>query len=745
MIDRSKESSVKYVPALKTWKASIIFPSVESLEINMETGQSNAMLEDAIAQLQSFVADIASMDHDRPYHNFTHASHTTLSVVRLLSQLDPESESGVAKLLTLDSRALFGCLLAALVKDVVHPGVPNFVLRQEGGMLTQIYGEKCISQQMAIDTVWRMLMGPGYMELRKAIYKTEEEKRHFRDVFVHCIMATELFEKDLVEERKKLWQGAFGDGVQSKKWSAKAKLDHQATLILEHIIQASDTIHTMQHWNVYRKWSTLLLEEVQLCHASGRISKDPAEKWFQGELSLFDDFVLPLVDRLLSSKAFKPGTIKEYSGYATSNRLQWLTHGGLDVVSQLEGSTRNLGREGSTRSLHESMSTAQDSGGLEFWAMMVDQGISENSKEDLLQWNVDLLGDLLGKVAKQVAGKEDEIDRPAECKKRYKGAIRELKESIDFPSLELLKEQKSVKEEAVPPEALEQLQLFISAMASMDHERPYHNFGHSSHVSQSVVKMLLQLDSSKKGDVGLAAKVLSLDYRAQFACLLAAMVKDVVHPGVPNFVLVNEGGMLIQIYGEKCISQQMSIDTVWRMLVGPGFPDLRKAIYRTEEEKQHFRQVFVQCMLATDLFEPDLVESRKIRWEKAFVTGGGSSQDKATVDLQATLLLESIIQASDTVHTMREWDTYRKWSVHLLQEVYQFHKTGRIAKDPSESWFAGELSVFDDFVLPLTSKLTGCGAFQEGAIKEYADHAVSNRSKWQEIGQEIVSDFRSED
>jgi hypothetical protein len=41
------------------------------------------------AQLSSFVSSIAALYQDNPFHNFEHASHVTMSVVKLLPHRAP--------------------------------------------------------------------------------------------------------------------------------------------------------------------------------------------------------------------------------------------------------------------------------------------------------------------------------------------------------------------------------------------------------------------------------------------------------------------------------------------------------------------------------------------------------------------------------------------------------------------------------------------------------------------------------
>jgi hypothetical protein len=50
--------------------------------------------------------------------------------------------------------------------------------------------------------------------------------------------------------RKKRWERAFS----TELGAGDDESDLRATIVIEHIIQASDVSHTMQHWHIYRKW-----------------------------------------------------------------------------------------------------------------------------------------------------------------------------------------------------------------------------------------------------------------------------------------------------------------------------------------------------------------------------------------------------------------------------------------------------------------------------------------------------------
>mmetsp|Transcript_5375 Transcript_5375/g.13548 ORF Transcript_5375/g.13548 Transcript_5375/m.13548 type:complete len:966 (+) Transcript_5375:122-3019(+) len=85
---------------------------------------------------------------------------------------------------------------------------------------------------------------------------------------------------------------------------------------------------------------------------------------------------------------------------------------------------------------------------------------------------------------------------------------------------------------------LEQLGSFVSTIASMYKPNPFHSFEHASHVTMAVVKLMSRVVNPKIEGRELDASSLhdytfgiTSDPLIQFACVFAAMVHDVDHPG----------------------------------------------------------------------------------------------------------------------------------------------------------------------------------------------------------------------
>jgi class 3 adenylate cyclase len=311
---------------------------VESIEID----------EKVIAQLSNYVTSIAAMYQDNPFHNFEHASHVTLSVVKLLSRIVAPSDircddEGNVHALTLhdhtygitsDPLTQFACVFSALIHDVDHQGVPNTQLVEEKTEIAAFYKGRSIAEQNSVDLAWELLMHEDYADLRAAIYDDKGEKGRFRQLVVNSVMATDIMDKDLKNSRNDRWSKAFTDTETPEEDSSADVVNRKATIVIEHLIQASDVAHTMQHWHIYRKWNERLFLELHKAYVEGRSAKDPTEFWYKGELGFFDFYIIPLAKKLSECGVFGVSS-DEYLNYAIRNRGEW-ERKGLEVIEQMK-------------------------------------------------------------------------------------------------------------------------------------------------------------------------------------------------------------------------------------------------------------------------------------------------------------------------------------------------------------------------------------------------------------------------
>ena len=166
-------------------------------------------------------------------------------------------------------------------------------------------------------------MSDRFKDLRSTLYTTESERKHFRQLVVNTVMATDGCGAELRSLRNSRWEKAFGG---SSGVSAEEALNRKATAVIEHLILASDSAPYMQHFHVYSKWTELSFRENMQAYKAGRAEKDPTEYWYKGELDFFDSLVIPLAKKLKESGVFGASS-DEYLNNAENNRKEWELRG----------------------------------------------------------------------------------------------------------------------------------------------------------------------------------------------------------------------------------------------------------------------------------------------------------------------------------------------------------------------------------------------------------------------------------
>jgi hypothetical protein len=340
----SAESKIgKGATVLEEFIPIIPLKRLEADDLKKRRRQSSIDIgEEATCQLRNYISNIAEMYQDNAFHNFEHASHVTASVKKLLSRivhvdkgngLERNSEHDAVNLvdlaghsygITSDPLTQFAVVFSAIIHDVDHPGVPNAQLVQENTRSAQIY-KKSVAEQNSVEIAWEMLLGDEYEVLRACIYQTEEDLRRFRQLVVNTVMATDIVDKELQALRKKRWETAFSD-EDIEESDIKCE-DRKATIVIEHLIQASDVSHTMQHWHIYKTWNEKFFMECYGAYKAGRAGSDPSVNWYKGEIGFFDFYVIPLANKLDSCGVFGVSSL-EYLNYAKANRDEWIREGG---------------------------------------------------------------------------------------------------------------------------------------------------------------------------------------------------------------------------------------------------------------------------------------------------------------------------------------------------------------------------------------------------------------------------------
>ena len=188
----------------------------------------------------------------------------TMSVTKLLSRivapteldLDDETpgESHLATLhdhtygITSDPLTQFACAFSALIHDLDHQGVPNTQLIKEGSPVATVYQNRSVAEQNSLCLAWDLLFDNQFNKLRSVICANDDDLSRFRQLIVNAVMATDIADKELKALRNNRWDKAFHKEAEQLRENPNDAVNRKATIVIEHLIQASDVSHTMQHW-----------------------------------------------------------------------------------------------------------------------------------------------------------------------------------------------------------------------------------------------------------------------------------------------------------------------------------------------------------------------------------------------------------------------------------------------------------------------------------------------------------------
>jgi hypothetical protein len=316
---------------------------------------------DVVKQIRLYITEIAQFyPNTNAFHNFEHASHVVMATIKLLQRVamrdvntkkdtnddhvGENADDDYTLALRRDPLTKFAMAFSALIHDMDHGGVSNQQLVKEQDPLAVVYDGKSPMEQHSFILAFEILMEDGYEQLRACIYETQDEFDRFRQLCINCVMATDVFDKELQVIREDRWNKAFAEECVSGQSDHKDTAKYKATIAIEYIVQASDVSHTMQHWHVYQKWNKLLFVEMYGAYKVGRADKDPSEGWYQGELWFFDNYVIPLAEKLKMCEVFGVG-YDQLLEIATENRKEWATKG--ETIVQTWVKEQNQGMVGS--------------------------------------------------------------------------------------------------------------------------------------------------------------------------------------------------------------------------------------------------------------------------------------------------------------------------------------------------------------------------------------------------------------
>ncbi|CAJ1949482.1 unnamed protein product [Cylindrotheca closterium] len=629
-------------------------------------------------QLRGYVESIAELHSGtNAFHNFAHSAEVFLRADFLWNDRSEDETNPFA--LGKDPWDRFILLFAAVIHNVNHSGLKNEQLKASNHIIFQKHKNRgCYQERYSFSSAFELLEEefPDLYEEISFGYPT------FRSTLRKLVLSSNIESAQSVREIIKAIRAVNEPSTDSRSSRGAS---------LAAILAMAEIGHYSQRFDLFLSWNHREFQEVMQAYDDGR-ADDPRVGWYHEQTLFFDDAVVPLVselERILPQASYLADS-------AARNMATW----------------RKSGKEWLAASLLP--------------AAKVD---SENKISSLVTANVQLLERLLFDVVMSHTAAEDNFDQKSSMAGTLSTPFDEIKMVIEMQKkIEgVQKAKEGISRPDLSPVVLSELRNLVAMIASGYQKNGFHNFLHASHVAH--LANLLLSSASENG--------FACDPLARFSIVLSALVHDVGHTGVPNGQLAEEKPELAEKFCNKSIAEQNSIVIAWEILMTDSFRNLHKCLFESNNEQGRFRNLLVNCVMATDIFDSDLRALRKKRWEKSFPEGPSdfTCQDEEA-NCRATIVMEHIMQTSDVAHTMQEWNLYRLWNECLFFEMYDAFAEGRSDKDPSDGWYKGELWFFDNWVIPLATNLSECGVLNI-VCQQLLRQAKNNRMKWKLEGEEL--------
>jgi hypothetical protein len=317
--------------------------------------------------------------------------------------------------------------------------------------------------------------------------------------------------------------------------------------------------------------------------------------------------------------------------------------------------------------------------------------------DNLIDWSVGVLSDLLGEVILQ----RERAGSAVDCVRGSGGEPL----GIQFPST-----------------ISNQLRDFVTLIAHQRQTNDSHGFELCCHVIMSINRLLDAMASQHCQGESPADKhdTLTSNALARLAMLFAALIQHVDHPTVDR--------------GTNVAHPTATTDA-WSLFTESRFADLRAFVFATELELERFHVAVATAALASrDHFCGSI-------HEPAAPSNGNGCRNSMANSVRNTETIALVMQASHAFHAMQHFSIYKKWSmvrVTKSRDASTRNQDAAAEDDPSTFWYEAELTFFDDLVIPLARTLQTCRLF--GTVgDECIRYAQDNRTEWKLQGRDIVS------
>lgn len=235
----------------------------------------------------------------------------------------------------------------------------------------------------------------------------------------------------------------------------------------------------------------------------------------------------------------------------------------------------------------------------------------QRKRRSLIDWQVELLSRLLKQILlqRESTNGRKSVVRPVLVSKKMLPRD-EIAEKIEMPGFSAEKAKKALGRDSVdlPDKVVAQLDDLLTTISHLYHDNSFHNYEHACHVTMSANKLLNRIVTPASQENGEFLKEahdytygLTSDPLTQFAIVFSTIIHDLDHSGVSNQQLIKEKNRLAVMYKDKSVAEQNSIDLAFEILTSSSYSELVSCICGDDNEYKRFRQLVINCVMATDM------------------------------------------------------------------------------------------------------------------------------------------------
>jgi len=163
----SEKQNDKQVTSFLDEVQDIVFLPEFDKHLDRNLNDKSEIPDEVVSQLRTLITELATQYRTNDFHNFEHASHVAMSVIKLLSrivapcdELEHTQEDGAQTLhdhtygITSDPLTQFACAFGAIIHDIDHKGVPNAQLVKEKSNVAAFYNNRSVAEQNSLQISW---------------------------------------------------------------------------------------------------------------------------------------------------------------------------------------------------------------------------------------------------------------------------------------------------------------------------------------------------------------------------------------------------------------------------------------------------------------------------------------------------------------------------------------------------------------------------------------------------------------